>query len=182
MYAKFQKAAHVGLRKRLNIVYPKDAIRIDRVRFKSGIYDHFVFLCKHFGCDKEVKVRSNHIPFITGKCKKHANMHLPFEANYGAARRSARERKLEFKLTYEQYLKFTKINNCHYCNEWIQWTPFNEHGKNNPGFKLDRQDNKKGYTTTNCVVCCTTCNWAKRSMSVTDFVNMCKRVAEHYTT
>lgn len=62
-------------------------------------------------------------------------------------------------LSYEEFLTFTRIPECHYCGAVIPWHP-KMAGKNN-AYYLDRKDNDKGYTTDNCVVCCSRCNWAK---------------------
>lgn len=141
----------------------------------SGYYRHYVFKCKHVGCFKEISVRQHHVPYITGKCKKHANMHKPYEAVYGGMKRSAKERNIEFELSYDDYLKFAG-RLCYYCGSGIDWQPYNEHGKNNPGWYLDRVDNAKGYSVDNCAACCTSCNRLKHDMDYELFVNRIKMI------
>jgi hypothetical protein len=100
-------------------------------------------------------------------CLKKDTAHLhkrlrPHEANYNAFVASARHSNHVCKLTYEAYLKFTKVANCHYCAASIPWKPYTA-GKKSAYF-LDRKDNSKGYTVKNCVVCCSRCNYGKGSV------------------
>jgi hypothetical protein len=64
---------------------------------------------------------------------------------------SARERNVEFLLTYEEFIKIS-TQPCYYCN--------NELCGNKPttGSHLDRIDNTKGYTTNNVISCGYICN------------------------
>lgn len=65
--------------------------------------------------------------------------------------------RVECNLTFEDFVKFTEIDTCHYCHSKIKWT---KHGL--PGsYNLDRTDNTKGYDKDNCVVCCGRCNFGK---------------------
>jgi len=41
---------------------------------------------------------------------------------------------------------------------------------------IDRLDSSRGYILENCVPCCKVCNYAKRNMSVNDFLNWIKKV------
>jgi hypothetical protein len=64
------------------------------------------------------------------------------------------------KLTYKQFVEFTKQTECHYCGAEIFWTKYNIL-KNGGRYNLDRKDNLKGYTIDNLVVCCKNCNYGK---------------------
>jgi hypothetical protein len=44
---------------------------------------------------------------------------------------------------------------------------------------IDRVDNTKGYTLENCVPCCTRCNLAKHTMSLTAFKEWVAEVFTH---
>ena len=44
---------------------------------------------------------------------------------------------------------------------------------------IDRIDNKKGYEKNNCLPCCSDCNYSKRTRSISDFVNHCRKVVEY---
>lgn len=56
-------------------------------------------------------------------------------------------------LSYEQFLGYTRIAECHYCAASVSW--------DGTSYNLDRKNNALGYTLDNCVVCCARCNWAK---------------------
>jgi hypothetical protein len=86
-------------------------------------------------------------------CKK------PYESLYNHLVRS-QSKNLEHSLTFEEFLEFTKITECHYCGEAVTWTKYNLHW-NTARYNLDRKDNYFGYSKKNCVVCCKRCNRAK---------------------
>lgn len=44
---------------------------------------------------------------------------------------------------------------------------------------IDRKDSSKGYVKDNVVTCCKTCNYAKHSLSQTEFAAWVKRTAAH---
>lgn len=164
-------------RPKLNKVDIKKALRSEYRTHPSGRHLYFIFKCEL--CPKEISGRKSHLPYLTGRCKKHANMHKPYEAVYGGLIRNARERQISFDLSYEDYLKFTG-KPCFYCGNPIPWQPWNEHGVNNPGYYLDRKDSEKGYSVNNCVPCCTRCNISKRRFSSEDFINMCKQISKNH--
>lgn len=56
-------------------------------------------------------------------------------------------------ITYEQFVEFTKLTECHYCGDPVSW--------DGTAYNLDRTDNDQGYTVDNCVVCCARCNIGK---------------------
>jgi len=80
----------------------------------------------------------------------------PFEALYNVLVKLAKARTT-VSLTYAEFVKFTTINRCHYCDDKVVWKPYSTAN----GYKLDRRDNKVGYTMDNCVVCCARCNRSK---------------------
>ncbi len=84
----------------------------------------------------------------------------PYEWLYSQLQFSAKKTKRHVDLTFRDFLFFTTIKQCHYCGVGIEWSPFNQSGKNQ-GYHLDRKDNNEGYTKSNCVVCCRRCNWIK---------------------
>lgn len=77
----------------------------------------------------------------------------------------AEQRKLEFDLTFEQFMTFWQ-KSCYYCGLEIKT------------IRLDRIDNKKGYTIDNCVSCCWCCNQMKKAKSQADFLNHCHKIAK----
>ena len=56
---------------------------------------------------------------------------------------------------------------CNYCGSTIK-----ENG-------IDRVDSNKGYTTVNCVPCCTMCNTMKWTMGRIQFYQQVKRIYKH---
>lgn len=83
---------------------------------------------------------------------------FPFKRILTRIKNSADRRGKFFDLTYEQLLEFTKISECYYCGNKVEWIPF---GKKVSRSNLDRKDNDIGYTKNNLVVCCWRCNDAK---------------------
>lgn len=91
----------------------------------------------------------------------------------------AKKRNLEFKLQFKEFFSMIK-SDCFYCGQ----VPENTSGKsymrkNVPIFKrngIDRADTSVGYTSSNCVSCCSKCNYAKHEMSVTEFDAWIKKV------
>lgn len=67
---------------------------------------------------------------------------------YNQARRSARLREVPWDISLEDYKKIT-LEPCFFCNCSLQYET---------GVGLERIDNYKGYTTSNVVPCCGTCN------------------------
>ncbi len=99
-------------------------------------------------------------------CKSCAQRKRPYEHLYNNIKRKMKHRnhKTDFSLTYEEFLEFTQINKCHYCNDDIVWSKYKTeigNGNQKVGYNLDRKENASGYTKNNCVVCCPTCNWVK---------------------
>jgi len=73
---------------------------------------------------------------------------------------SAKNKKLDYKLTYDDILNFIKITECHYCGDKITWLKHRSR-KDSGAYNLDRMDNNKGYVKENLCVCCTRCNFLK---------------------
>lgn len=65
-----------------------------------------------------------------------------------------------FDISFDDYLEFTKVSNCHYCRTTITWIPFRKRWQSSC-YYIDRKDNSVGYTKNNCVVCCSLCNRIK---------------------
>ena len=89
----------------------------------------------------------------------------PFEALYnGWKGRLDKLRNHLVFITYEDFLMFTPIRECHYCGAEIQWTEYRQKGlRQSSATNLDRKDNDLPYTTDNIVVCCARCNRAKNT-------------------
>lgn len=98
----------------------------------------------------------------------------PFWWIYSHLRHTAERYGKPFSLSFEDFLKFTAVATCHYCGSPVKWEPSsrfrnpdgsrNGKNKSSRAYYLDRKDNSKGYSTDNCVVCCTLCNKIKSSV------------------
>lgn len=97
---------------------------------------------------------------------------------------SANKRNLSFNLTYDDF-KLLLSKECFYCGS----KPI-EHrikkakqGKRRDRFLLyngiDRIANTIGYTLSNCVSCCKTCNIAKSTLTKNSFLAWIYQVAKH---
>ena len=84
----------------------------------------------------------------------------PFESLFRKLLNVAARQGWEVALSYEDFVRLTKITSCHYCDNLVQWSAFN-YKRNGSAYNLDRKNCKKGYTKKNVVVCCARCNRAK---------------------
>jgi hypothetical protein len=130
------------------------------------------------GClASEVGTKLRKAPGVTG-----------FSKLFNSYLRGARQRGYEFALTREQFATLTK-SNCFYCGVPPSQVSMQDKGKTTEETRqhsahiyngVDRVCNDKGYTITNCVACCNTCNMMKRAWSDTQFV--CQRVSRHWAS
>jgi len=84
----------------------------------------------------------------------------PFEHIYNALVHRTRKKIRVVDLSFEEFLEFTKINECHYCGVPITWMPYSNrqtYGR----YYLDRKNNDLEYVKNNLVVCCGVCNHGK---------------------
>lgn len=88
----------------------------------------------------------------------------PFFWLYAILKRTAVKSKRELLLSFQDFLTFTQIHTCQYCNSPIEWLPYDQlkdGKKQSHSYHLDRKDNSQGYSLSNCVVCCSQCNYIK---------------------
>jgi len=101
---------------------------------------------------------------------------------YRMYRIHAGQRKLPFDLTREEFRKLV-TSACTYCGDGpskVWMGPRFNQANENDGFLaggVDRVDNTKGYLPSNSIPCCTTCNTAKSTMSLNEFLQWVHRVA-----
>lgn len=79
---------------------------------------------------------------------------------------NADSRKLEFKLEYNEFLKFENIN-CHYCGDKVD------------SISLDRINNTKGYAIDNVVSSCYKCNALKHTADEVSFLSQVSKIYLH---
>lgn len=102
---------------------------------------------------------------------------------------NAKTRGIEWTLDKEQF-KNLCLQPCYYCgieNSMIKGHRIgleDDRKRYNGDFihnGIDRTDNNLGYTLSNCVPCCRTCNRMKLAMSVETFINVCKTIAKKFS-
>ncbi|MDI6785108.1 MAG: hypothetical protein QMD92_00205 [bacterium] len=80
----------------------------------------------------------------------------------------AAKRDFDFTLTFEEFVKLVSLS-CYYCGR----PPSNIKRGHNGDFiyqGIDRENSEIGYTRSNSVPCCKTCNMAKGTMSHIEFI------------
>lgn len=93
-------------------------------------------------------------------------------------KRHAKDRNLDWNLTYEQVETIIQ-KPCNYCGTEKS---NNKVTKNCTGYLhngIDRIDSNKGYEISNVVSCCKICNYAKSDMNQADFISWSQRVSNH---
>lgn len=121
-----------------------------------------IFACIY--CKGDVKIPSGFdLNKHGGKCRKCQKKSRPYEALYNIAKRTAKEREIDFLIPYEDFLNFIKIKKCTYCDFTVHWSKFLKDRKKRfpKRSNLDRKNSKKPYTLKNCVICCWRCNMTK---------------------
>lgn len=94
--------------------------------------------------------------------------------------RDAKKRKLIWRLSGKQFDHLV-MGRCYYCHRLPNTT--RKARRHNGDFTyngIDRLNNARGYTTTNVVTCCPTCNRAKSDMGLEDFLSWVKDLSEAY--
>ena len=90
--------------------------------------------------------------------------HKQPKARYANYKQSAERRGYTFDISLEEFmLHWNKP--CYYCGSEI------------PGIGLSRKDTTRGYFVENIIPCCISCNFMKKGMGHSDFINRCILVA-----
>lgn len=96
---------------------------------------------------------------------------------------NAKRRNLPFELSKEEFASIAG-RPCHYCGapavttgSYAGHTDYREYAF--PATGVDRKDPSLGYTLSNCVPACTTCNLAKQSMTYDEFLAWRDRLLAH---
>jgi hypothetical protein len=95
-----------------------------------------------------------------------------FNAVYAKYKQSATRRALAFDLTKEEVRRLC-LGDCSYCGA-LPNNVETDYGRRNGKFVyngIDRENNDVGYVVGNCVSCCWTCNFMKRTMGKIAFLN-----------
>ena len=94
------------------------------------------------------------------------------KGRYKKYEREAKERNLSFDLSIDEFDAMTK-QPCFYCGEF---------GKERDGVNyngVDRINSLDGYSMSNCVPCCETCNRMKTNHDLHDFLEHVKKIVNH---
>lgn len=115
----------------------------------------------------------NEIRSERNKSRKNSD---PWQVETNATKSSAVYRKIEFKLSTEEF-KSLVLSNCHYCDKSPEMNcqAIGLREQNILVNGIDRIDSKIGYIPNNCVSCCTQCNTAKMSKTYEEFIENTKQ-------
>jgi hypothetical protein len=144
----------------------EQALKYERVEHSASVSHVYIFMCSDCGLNK-IRVERKNLKSSRGLCMVCAHKGIPYMASYnnlrdGVARTNIkRPKQKEFSLTFEEFLEFVAIKECHYCNREINWVAHTGSGKHR--YNLDRKDSSLGYIKFNCVVCCKECNMMKNA-------------------
>lgn len=95
------------------------------------------------------------------------NSHSAKNSLFLAYQYGAKERDLEFNMSFKKFIEITS-QNCYYCG--VKPTQVQKaRGGNYIYNGIDRKNPKVGYIVSNCVASCKICNRAKLDMSFEDF-------------
>jgi hypothetical protein len=113
---------------------------------------------------KKIKIRQ----FSSPSQERDYNNRTKPNAKYSTYSRNAKNRDLEFDLSYDEFMTFWQ-EPCYYCGDEIET------------IGLDRKNNMIGYVIDNIVPCCTTCNYIKRNiLNTEEFINKCRQIARKH--
>lgn len=106
-------------------------------------------------CGNYVSVRSASLVHnrtkSCGCLHKEAIRKQPFYHIFSLLKRRDPEKK-KCTMSFSEFLNFTTIKSCHYCGDPIEWDKYSGQDGNRHKSNLDRKDNRKGYSVTNCLV------------------------------
>lgn len=143
----------------LNILKKENAIRTEVIKNNGISTKYWYFKC--FLCDNVIKAKADYIKKATGLCKACTQRKKPFESIYNSVKYEANGRAIQFLISFEEFLDFTMVKNCHYCDGKIEWKCYRDTRTTTFKYFLDRKDSKIGYVKNNIVVCCSLCNYTK---------------------
>lgn len=93
-------------------------------------------------------------------------------------KKNARVKKLQFKLNEKKFISLTS-GVCVYCGQIPSNKRYTQNRKGAYTHNgIDRVDSTKGYEESNCVSCCSTCNYMKQNLTVGDFYKAVKKIKD----
>jgi hypothetical protein len=106
---------------------------------------------------------------------------LPFgeaalNSKYRGYQNNAKSRGHSFELTIEEFFDLSQ-QVCYYCGSEPSSVSKNYYGKGDFIYNgIDRWNNSIGYKKENCVPCCGTCNYMKRTLSGEEFYKQINKI------
>lgn len=140
----------------------KEEHHIKNEKYRGRII--MVFSCSEVGCQNTLRVPPHKKTQYIGKCQSCLKKKKPYGVAFNRLKINCRKKRLTNSLSYLDFLKFTKVKNCHYCESKVEWIKFKLGKNSSVPYNLDRKDPSKGYSIDNCVVCCTLCNKVKNNI------------------
>ena len=147
-------------------------------KYLGVCYGRLLVLRKQFGLF--VRHGSNQYNQVLGhRWTKSKPFDVIANTYYRAYRTQDKKRGHVFSLTMPQF-KNLVAQECHYCGALrCKITKIQQRFYRSKVNGLDRVDNNKGHTLSNCVPCCSDCNYAKRYMTTNQFMEWLARVHKH---
>ena len=132
---------------------------------------------KHvYGC---VSCTANVRNKITGKIFRKSKGFSTVTRIFANYKDRAQKKYMEFSLTREQFEKLI-FNSCHYCGRFGTQSCYLGDNHNELVYNgIDRMDSNKGYTISNCVTCCKTCNYGKRDLDFKEWLEYLSALTDY---
>lgn len=147
-------------------------------RLHNDNVNQAVWLCR-CDCGNEKICRASNLHSGTTTTCGCGRRKRPFEWIYNRLISKSNTLRRPCNITYIQFLRFTKIERCSYCNGKIDWQPYPIRKlPHRQAYNLDRVNNDLPYHKDNCVVCCSTCNFMKGNLSRNIFLQQCIKIAK----
>lgn len=139
----------------------ENAIRVEKIYYNPKKW-YYVYVFNCLDCGKEIRPQQSGLKRHSGKCCSCSQQGQPYAHIYNELK-NHRNTKVEFSISYEEFLEVINKAECEYCGKKLQYNKHSKDwGKNlTRAHQLDRKDNTKGYTTDNITCCCWTCNRLK---------------------
>jgi len=129
----------------------------EKAKDKRGFLDHQAEIMKRWRANNA----EHHRQYMRDYAKS-----VP--GKISSVKSGAKTRGIFFNEQDEEIFSEIITRSCWYCDE----SPTGVNG-------LDRIDSNLGYMRSNVAACCSTCNFMKRTMSVSDFLEKVSNIAQH---
>src|ERR1700727_655421 len=109
----------------------ENALRFDMYEKGACRNKLYVYLC--LGCKDEIRVRSNKLEEHSGfcfDCTVASRRLRPYESRYNTmVARGLEDEYKKTSISYEDFLIFVEIKECHYCDKLVEWSEFKSNDK-----------------------------------------------------